>query len=208
MPEIRWGGIVLCGGHSSRMGQPKATLPFGPELMLQRLVRIVGSAVGPVVVVAAAEQQLPTLPAETLIARDSRPSRGPLEGLLAGLTALQSVADVAFVTGCDTPLLEPEFIRRMLELLEENEIAVPREGRLYHPLAAVYRTSTLPIIQELLQADCLRTSTLLERVRTREVPVELLRDADPELHSLRNLNDPQEYREALQRAGFAEVSPG
>ena len=29
-------GIVLCGGRSSRMGRPKAWLPFAGELMLPR----------------------------------------------------------------------------------------------------------------------------------------------------------------------------
>jgi len=44
------------------MGVPKATLPFGPETMLQRVVRLLGTVVAPVVVVAAREQQLPELP--------------------------------------------------------------------------------------------------------------------------------------------------
>ena len=30
---IRVGGIVLCGGQSTRMGRPKAWLPFAGELM-------------------------------------------------------------------------------------------------------------------------------------------------------------------------------
>ena len=34
------GAIILCGGRSSRMGLPKLALPFGPELMLQRIVRL------------------------------------------------------------------------------------------------------------------------------------------------------------------------
>ena len=34
------GGIVLCGGRSSRMGRSKAWLPFGNEFLLQRIVRI------------------------------------------------------------------------------------------------------------------------------------------------------------------------
>ena len=29
MSEIRFGGVVLCGGKSERMGRPKAMLPFG-----------------------------------------------------------------------------------------------------------------------------------------------------------------------------------
>jgi molybdopterin-guanine dinucleotide biosynthesis protein A len=50
---MKAGGIVLCGGKSTRMGVPKATLPFGPETMLQRVLRLLSTAVSPVVVVAA-----------------------------------------------------------------------------------------------------------------------------------------------------------
>ena len=42
------GGIILCGGKSSRMGRPKATLPCGPELMLQRVARLLAEAVEPI----------------------------------------------------------------------------------------------------------------------------------------------------------------
>ena len=58
---MKVGGIVLCGGQSTRMGRPKAWLPFAGELMLQRVVRLLGTAVQPIVVVAAPEQELPTV---------------------------------------------------------------------------------------------------------------------------------------------------
>ncbi len=64
------GGIVLCGGRSTRMGSPKALLPFGSETMLQRVVRLLGSVVSPIVVVAAPDQQLPPLPQGIVITRD------------------------------------------------------------------------------------------------------------------------------------------
>ena len=54
-------GIVLCGGRSTRMGVPKATLPFGNETMLQRVVRLLHTVVSPVIVVAARDQVLPEL---------------------------------------------------------------------------------------------------------------------------------------------------
>src|SRR5690242_16558381 len=118
------GGIVLCGGRSSRMGVPKATLPFGPETMLQRVVRLLGTVVSPVVVVAAREQALPELPHGITVTRDEREQKGPLEGLRAGLRALPSSVGIAYVTSCDVPLLVPAFVERMVGLLGDHDSAV------------------------------------------------------------------------------------
>src|SRR6187401_3304171 len=100
---MRVGGIVLCGGQSQRMGRPKAWLPFAGELMLPRVVRLLREAVDPVVVVAAPEQELPPLPGHVAIVRDAEKGRGPLQGIAAGLAALQGKVDAAFVSSCDVP---------------------------------------------------------------------------------------------------------
>ncbi len=68
--QPRCEGIVLCGGRSSRMGVPKAMLPFGPERLLQRLVRRLREAVEPVLVVASPGQELPSLPSEIRVVYD------------------------------------------------------------------------------------------------------------------------------------------
>src|SRR5204862_259863 len=104
---MRVGGIVLCGGQSSRMGRPKAWLPFAGELMLPRVVRLLSEAVQPIVVVAAPEQEVPPLPTDVLIVRDEEKGRGPLQGLAAGLQALQGRADAAYLSSCDVPFLSP-----------------------------------------------------------------------------------------------------
>src|SRR5207244_3557337 len=75
----RVGGIVLCGGQSKRMGRPKAWLPFGDEVMLPRVVRLLGEIVKPVVVVAAPGQDVPPLPADMSVVRDEEKGRGPLQ---------------------------------------------------------------------------------------------------------------------------------
>jgi molybdopterin-guanine dinucleotide biosynthesis protein A len=184
------------------MGLAKATLPFGPELMLQRVVRLLGSVVRPIVVVAAPQQALPRLAADVLVTRDEREGRGPLEGLLAGLTAIAAHTDAAYTTSCDVPLLAPSFVQAMIERLGNADIVVPVEGEFAHPLAAVYRMTVLPHIQALLEADQLRPAFLFERVRTIRVPVEELRSADAQLATLRNLNRPEDYLNALREAGF------
>lgn len=196
------GGVILCGGKSSRMGYPKALLPFGPELMLQRVVRLLGQVVSPIVVVAAPTQQLPDLPGDVLIARDDREGRGPLEGLLAGLTSLAGRVDAAYVTSCDVPLLQTKFVHQMIASLGDYDIAVPTEDRFQHPLAAVYRTNVVPHIVDLLANDQLRTVFLFERVRTIRVSVGELKAVDPELQTLANLNQPADYIAAVACAGY------
>src|SRR4029077_16787576 len=140
-------GIVLCGGRSTRMGLAKATLPFGPETMLQRVVRLLGNVVSPIVVVAAREQSLPELPDDVRVTRDEREQRGPLEGLRAGLRALPTSVGIAYVTSCDVPLLVPAFVQRMIELLGDHDIAVMEIDGFPNPLSAVYRRDTLPQVE-------------------------------------------------------------
>ena len=199
------GAIVLCGGKSTRMGTSKATLPFGPETMLERVVRLLRTVVSPILVVAASGQVLPELPAEILVARDERESRGPLEGLRAGLKALPSDVDAAYVTSCDVPLLVTGFVERMIELLGSHEIAVMEIDGFAHPLSAVYRRSVLPQVEALLAADKLRPAFLFDAVNTRRVRPEEMRALDPDLRTLRNLNTPEDYQAALTDAGFAPV---
>ncbi len=202
---MKRGAIVLCGGQSRRMGRDKATLPFGPEMMLQRMVRILVEVVEPAatVVVAAQGQILPGLPAAVIISRDEYPDRGPLEGLAAGLRSMPEFVEVVYMTSCDVPLLMPNFMREMFNRLGEADIAVPYDGQFHHPLAAVYRPRVLSAVESMLAADRLRTASLFDEVCTLQVPVESLRSVDPTLSSLLNCNDPDDYLSALKSAGFA-----
>lgn len=191
------GGVILCGGQSRRMGRPKAWLPFGGEMMLQRVVRLVRQAVEPVVVVAAPEQELPELPSEVLVSRDDVPGRGPLQGISAGLHAVKDRVDAAYVSSCDVPFLRPAFIRHMVAALSRADIAVPFADGHHHPLAAVYRTRIVPEVDRLLAADRLRPFFLFEAVPTNIVSGETLCAVDAQLDSLRNLNTPEDYHAAL-----------
>jgi len=196
------GGIVLCGGKSTRMGRSKALLPFGPETMLQRVVRLLGSVVQPIVAVAAVDQVLSTLPASVIVTRDEREGRGPLEGLRAGLKALPPDVEGAYVTSCDVPLLVPGFVGEMLNLADGFDIAVMEVDGFVHPLSAVYCRTTLPYVEDLLARDRLRPAFLFDAVRTRRVTAAEI-TSDPDLRTLRNLNTPEDYQRALADAGIS-----
>lgn len=209
---LPWAAIVLCGGQSRRMGQSKAWLPFGQETMLARVVRVLGqvSRFCQLVVVAAPEQQLPSLPAPVRLARDAVPGRGPLEGMAAGLNALTAICpDVhwaCYVTSCDVPLLRPAFVEAVCARLGEADAVVPVQSGRHHPLAAAYRSTVLPVIRRLLADDQLRPRALYKHIHTVYVPVDELREADPDLHSLQNVNTRDDYLWALKAAGLADPS--
>src|SRR5262245_6298020 len=101
------------------MGRDKALLPFGPsEVLLQRVVRLVGEVVRDerIVCVAAAHQALPHLPDRVQVVRDTAQYQGPLAGLATGMAALEGRVEAAFVCGCDSPLVVPAVVARLFEL--------------------------------------------------------------------------------------------
>jgi len=189
------------------MGTPKADLDWHGCTLLRRAVGIVGRAVdGPVVVVCARDQQLPPLPARVELAEDEREGRGPLQGIAAGLRAIGDRAQVVYVSGIDAPLLHPAFVGHVIAALREADVALPRAHGFAHPLAAAYRAAPVALLlQALLDDDDLGSAALFARCTVRELDeTALLADPaiavfDPQLDSLLNLNEPDEYERARAR---------
>ncbi|HXG21188.1 MAG TPA: NTP transferase domain-containing protein [Methylomirabilota bacterium] len=185
--------VVLAGGKSSRMGRPKALLPFDGEPLITHTVRLLQRLFTDIVLVAAPGQDLPALPV-TLV-RDEVAYQGPVAGILYGLRAARE--ELCFVISCDAPFLYVELIAHLLSLATEYDVVVPHwEGRL-QPLHAVYRRSVAPLLQEQLERGELRPIFLYKKVRTREVSEEEIRRFDSEGLSFRNMNSPEDYQAAL-----------
>ncbi len=189
------------------MGTPKAALEWHGSTLLRRTTAILARAVGgPVVVVRAAGQELPPLPAEVELTEDPRPEMGPLQGIAAGLAAVGDRADVAFVCSTDLPFLHPAYVRRVVAAVDvRTDVALPVARGFPQPLAAAYRTALAPLADNLVAAGQLRPAFLwLECAVTRLDEIALLADPalaafDPDLESVRNVNDPAEYAAARER---------
>ena len=200
-------GIVLAGGRSSRMGTPKAGLEWHGSTLLRRVTGIVGRAVsGPVIVVRAPGQPLPALGPDVEVAEDPVEGRGPLQGLAAGLAAIGNRAGAAFLSSTDVPLLHPYFVARVLAAMDDDvDVVLPVARGYPQPLAAAYRVSLLPTIEELLAGDRLKPAFLFEACRVRRLSDDELLDGsrlaklDPALDSVLNLNEPADYQAALAR---------
>jgi molybdenum cofactor guanylyltransferase len=189
--------IVLAGGKSSRMGRPKALLPFDGEPLIVHIVSALQRLFPEIVVVAAPGQDLPSMPA-TLV-RDDVAYQGPVGGICYGLRAAGS--DAAFVTSCDSAFLNLELVSYLVDQLPNHDVVVPHwEGR-FQPLHAVYRRDVLPLLDAQLLRGELRPVFLFDKVRTRTIEADEITRFDPEGLSFFNMNSPEDYGEALRRWG-------
>ena len=206
-------GVVLAGGRSSRMGRPKAALEWYGSTLLYRTAAVLARVVsGPVVVVEAPGQELPSLPAGVEVVEDPVEGMGPMQGIATGLAAVAERAGRAFVCSTDLPFLHPAFVavvlrsmERSSEAGEEVDVVLPLARGFRQPLAAAYRTGMAGLIQDRVAAGDLRPGMLFRHCRVRELDdAALLADPvlsrlDPELDSVVNVNEPDDYAAARQR---------
>jgi molybdopterin-guanine dinucleotide biosynthesis protein A len=200
-------GVVLAGGRSSRMGSSKAALEWHGSTLLRRTVSVVARAVdGPVVVVGASGQPLPTLPSGVEVLTDPREGLGPLQGIAVGLAAVADRADTAFVSSTDLPFLHPAFVRAVLgALTSAADVALPVAHGFQQPLAAAYRTALAPTVAALVAGARLRPAFLFQECRVLRLDEAALLDdpevaaLDPQLDSVVNVNEVQDYEAARSR---------
>lgn len=179
------------------MGQAKEWLPIGEEALLQRVVRVVGEVANPIVVAARRGQDLPEMGVGVEVVFDAVEDQGPLAGVAAGLEALVDRCRAAVVVSCDHPLIRRGVIERLMAALgEAMAVVVEHEGETY-PLVGVYRVEVLATLGELLDRGERRARRFAEACGAAVLGGEALREVDPRLDSLRNVNDQESYQAAL-----------
>lgn len=198
-------GVVLAGGASRRMGQPKAALLAGGEPLLHRAVRLVREALPDVIVVGS-----PTFAALVPGARlvpDGLPGRGPLGGLRTAFDATD--AQWLFLVACDMPFLRPPLVRTMVEralALDALDVAVDAVDAValrgesgLEPLHACYARRCLPAVAAQITSRDWSMRHLLARLRVEVLADEEWARSDPERQSATNINTPEEWAAAQAR---------
>lgn len=123
VPDPEVSGIVLAGGGATRLGSAaasgKAWLEFEGRTFLERVCGALAGQVSQVVVVAAPGQDLPRVPAATVV-RDTAPAAGPLAAIRDGIRAAVETAGArsinrVVIASCDVPLLGGDVVRLLVE---------------------------------------------------------------------------------------------
>ncbi|MEW5945463.1 MAG: molybdenum cofactor guanylyltransferase [bacterium] len=187
-------GVVLAGGKSTRLGRDKAALDFGGVTLLERAVRSLAALFSEVIVVTA-KGKAPGAPGAVAV-EDLYDDRGPLGGIHAALKAAK--AGRCFVVGCDTPFVPAPLIRFLCGFRAPDVVIPASAADRLHPLTAVYSTSCLPHVENLLGSGDNRIISFFPNVAVRVVNPREWRPYDPGALFTVNVNTMDDYRRSLR----------
>lgn len=193
--------VIQAGGESRRMGQDKALMPFLGRPLITRVIERLAPLADEVMVTTNRPEYyrflgLPLLP-------DLISGRGALGGLYTAVASAKQ--PVVAVAACDMPFASRELFALERDLLqaEAADVVIPpsEEGNGYEPLHAVYRRAAcLPAIEAAIAADEWKLISWFPQVKVRTLTPEELKRCDPSGLAFWNLNTPEEFAQAEERA--------
>jgi 5,10-methenyltetrahydrofolate synthetase len=209
-PPASAAGIVLAGGRSSRFGPAKAAVPVAGVAMLARVVAVLAGCCDEIVLVVApdascrdvldlARAEDTTVPVR--VHRDASAHAGPATALAGALGHVGT--ELAFASGCDSPLLSPTLVRGLLARAARStscDVIAPDRGKGLEPLLAVYRVATMAAaLAAATRTGPTRLIDALAGVRHIRVTGEELGVLDPDGASFLNVNHPGDLEEVERR---------
>lgn len=190
--------VIQAGGESRRMGQSKATVPFGGRPMICRLIERLSPAADELIITTNEAERLqfvhemyPEL--HIRLVKDEYNFRGALPGLFTALKAA-SCPYVA-VVACDMVLASAALVCAQAIDMNENEcdVVVPVNKHGFEPFHALYRKATcLPAIQQRLGEGEKRAQSFFDLVRVQEFPHTRVLQVAPMGGCFVNANTPEE----------------
>jgi molybdopterin-guanine dinucleotide biosynthesis protein A len=180
--------VVLVGGEARRAnGQEKYFFTYQGRTFIERLVDSLKEVVDEIILVARNPEQCRRFKSIDGIRciTDIRTGLGPIGGLHAGSVAAQG--DLIFVSACDMPCINPAVISYLFERIEGFDAAIPVwNPDMLEPLHAVYRKTAL--INYLESHDSLSLRAMIMNLSARYVPVDEIKNFDPDLLTFTNIN--------------------
>lgn len=140
--------LVLCGGKSTRMGRPKAFLPYRGTLMITHIITLVRQLFAEVLLVTNEPDLFDGMDIDTV--KDIIPHRGPLGGILSGL--LIASYQKSFVIACDMPFINAQLITEMVKKGQNSDMLVLMHDKGIEPLVGIYSKSCAGALEESLFA--------------------------------------------------------
>jgi molybdenum cofactor guanylyltransferase len=139
--------VLLAGGKSSRMGHDKALIPIDGLPLWERQLLLV-QQLAPMQTFLSGPPRARWDAGRYTVIEDVQPDAGPLAGLVAALRVCSARHLLALAI--DLPKMTTPYLEQLLASCRADVGVVPKNGRHFEPVAAVYPKSCLPRAEEAL----------------------------------------------------------
>lgn len=188
-------GLILIGGHSKRMGSPKAFAAFAGIPLWQHAVNSLTPHVNETFLLGNVPDHSLTPHCRKL--EDAVTDMGPLGGLLAGLEHSGYMHHLLLAV--DYPLVSPRLLERLKSPPKSCLAVCGHTSESVEPLVAYYHRDCAPAIRSMLDEGETRCHRLLERVLSNVIDSDEIAKIDPANWSYFNVNTPADLIEAETR---------
>lgn len=189
-------GIILAGGKNSRMGTNKAFLEIDGNRLIDKIMDIYRRLFNEIIIVTNDPLSYIEFSDATIVT-DIYKGKGPLGGIFTGLFYAKN--PFIFVSACDLPYLNRDFILYLARLAEDHDVVVPVTSEGYQPLLAFYSRNCLPVIKRRLEQDKLKVTGFFKDVRIKTVTSDEICRFDPDGLLFWNLNTPEDFKSVKNR---------
>ena len=176
--------IILAGGKSRRMGQNKSLMKYNDVPMIEYIYNQLDGKFNEILIGANNAELYDYL--NLKVVKDKKENCGPLMGILSCIE--KSKNDLNFITACDIPEINMEFVEKMLLEIEGYDIIMPVTGvDRYEPLFAVYRKSVIKPAEKILNCGKSRIIELFKYLNVKFIEL-------PENNWYFNINTLEDYQ--------------
>ncbi len=190
---------VQAGGQSTRMNENKALKLFLGRPLIQRVVTRLAPIADEMLVTTNQPADFAFLNLPLFL--DVKPGRGPLGGLYTALFSAKN--PIVAVVACDMPFANAPLFEAAARILvqEEADVVIAKTPEGFEPLHAVYRREAcIPAIEAAIASDQWRVISWFPQVKVRVLTMDEVDHYDPKHIAFWNVNTPEEFAEAEQRA--------
>ena len=196
-PPLKATAIILAGGESARMRSPKALIEVGGVQMIRRALMALAPLFSETLIVSNDPAPFQGLGAR-VVPDNARFAglKGPMTGIYSGL--MEARFDLAFVAACDMPFIEPRLVLWMAELTAGHDAVVARTGGRAEPLFGYYTKRAAGTLEGALKRGQRSLQAVMKDLSVRYVDEDEMREFDPQLCSLVNVNTPDDLDRAAR----------
>jgi molybdopterin-guanine dinucleotide biosynthesis protein A len=184
---------IIAGGKSIRFKRDKSLYEFNGKQLIKHVVDAISPLFKTVSIISNDTEKFSFLDLNTM--PDIIPDLGPIGGIYTALTI--SAGKSIFVFACDTPFINKEFVEYMTSKIEGFDVVIPSISDRFEPLHAIYSSSCLPNISQLIDRGDRKIINFFDSMRLLKITEEEVRKFDPELKLFQNIN----FFEDIERLG-------